>query len=293
MVLNCQSLAPKVDTLMDIVKLRQIDVCFLTETWLKKAKNETTSHIKEYSFRTFHSNTFGRGRGTAMLLRSSLKYKKVELGSCYSSFDSVVLHLANRTALVCIYRYGNFGNAFELFLLDLAAFLSDLVLSCDSYILCGDFNIHFNKPFDAYTIKFKDVLDEFDLYCFTPIVPTQKLGNTLDLVISNMLISSDIKDISVENHYPLGDHFPIFFSVNNACDLNEIRRNPHKQVRHFKKIDKTLFKTDLQRNISESFGTLPESFQSAVHNYNECLLQTLDKHAPKTSKKIEYCYRPN
>ena len=294
MVLNCQSLAPKIDTVMDILKTKKITICFLNETYFKKAKNATTSHIEEYGFKTFHSNVFGRAKGTAILLKSNLKYNRVELGTdIYSSFDIVVLHLPNSTCLVCLYRWGRFGAAFDFFLNEFASFLTELVTSCDSYIICGDFNIHYNKPYEYYTEKFNDLLDEFDLKCLTPIVPTQKCGNTLDLVITNMLISSDVKDICVENHFLLGDHYPTFFSIDNCTETKDIFCKSTRYVRRIKDLDKDVFREDLQKSVSEASVSLPETFESAVQLYNEDLKHCLDKHAPKTVGRVIYRDRPN
>ena len=95
MVLNCQSLAPKLEVVMDIIKCKKVDVCFLNETWFKKAKNKTTEQIEERGYKSFHATVFGRGKGTAILLKSNLKYEKVELHLTFSTYEVVVLHLTN------------------------------------------------------------------------------------------------------------------------------------------------------------------------------------------------------
>ena len=292
MALNCQSLTPKIDTVIDIIKCKSVDVCFLTETWCKKAKNATTKLIEEYGYRSFHSNDFGRGKGTAVLLNTKFRYKKVVLNHDFTSFDAVVLHLTNSTCLVCLYRYYRWGSAFDLFLSEFSTLLSDLVLCCDSLVICGDVNVHVNDPSNSYTEKFTDTLDEFDLRCLTPFVPTQIRGNTLDLVIANALVIPDIKDLEVESHYPLGDHHPTFFSIDNAGDARNVYCNPRRLVRHIKKIDMSVFRSDLQMLTSDALTALPDSFESAVQSYNGSLLKCLDKHAPQVSSNVVYRDRP-
>ena len=44
---------------MDIVKSKKVDICFLNETWFKKAKNSTTQQIEERGYKSFPSNVFG------------------------------------------------------------------------------------------------------------------------------------------------------------------------------------------------------------------------------------------
>ncbi len=53
----------------------------------------------------------------------------------------------------------------------------------DEVIICGDFNIHVNKPDDPNTMKFMDILSQFNLVQHIN-EPTHKLGNTLDLIIT-------------------------------------------------------------------------------------------------------------
>ena len=101
---------------MDIVQTKKVDVCFLSETWFNKAKNSTTEQIKSYSFRIFHSNVLGRGRGTALLLKNGLTYKKVQFCSHNSSFDAVIVYLSSHTVLVSLYWYVRFGSAFDIFI---------------------------------------------------------------------------------------------------------------------------------------------------------------------------------
>ena len=279
---------------MDIAISKKVDICFLNETWFKKAKNDVTEQIEEeYLYKSFHSNVFGRGKGIAVLLRKKLQYKKVELNLKFSSFDAIVLHLTNSTCLICMYRYYKWGSAFDVFLAEFASLLSNIALSCDSYAICGDINVHFNNPLDSYTMKFMDTIDEFDLQCLTPIVPTQVMGNTLDLVIVNRLICPDVKDLCVESHYPLGDHYPTFFSIDNFGNAKSVYCNPKKVVRRLNNIDKVSFRNDLQSMVSDALLTHPGSFQSAVQSYNDGLLQCLDRHAPKSTCKVVYRERPD
>ncbi len=53
----------------------------------------------------------------------------------------------------------------------------------DEVIICGDFNIHVNKPDDSNTEKFMDILYKFNWVQHIS-EPTHKLGNTLDLIIT-------------------------------------------------------------------------------------------------------------
>ena len=210
----------------------------------------------------------------------------------FTSFDAVVLHLTNATCLVCLYRYYKWGSAFEIFLAEFSSFLSDLTMSCDSFLICGDINVHYNDPLESYTSKFLDTLQEFDMQCLTPIVPTQARGNTIDLVLSNPLITPDIKSLDVESHFPLGDHHPTFFSIHNFGYVSNVYCQSKRLIRRVKHIDMVLFRDDLHSIATDKLSTLPHSFQTAVDLYNDSLLQCLDKHAPKVISNVVYRDRP-
>ena len=281
---------------MDILEERKVNICFLTETWLKKANTSTITKIKNYSFKIFRSNTFGRGKGTAILLKN-IKYRKVEIDkfSHFSTFEVVVIHLANTlsTTLVCIYRYYRFGSAFDSFITEFANFLSEISVAYDSYLLCGDFNVHLNEPANSCTAKFLDLLEEFDLRCSSPIIPTQKFGNTLDLVLSDTSLVSKISNVNVENHHVLlSDHFPIIFSLQLSGQVKELASNKPRAVRHYRNINSSEFQADLAAVVSDKLTISPISFKSAIMDYNVSLSECLDRHAPLRLGKVIHNDRP-
>ena len=217
MVLNCQSVRPIIHDLMDKIKTKNVDICLLNETWIKKPGDILFSTVNNYSYHMFHSKKFGRCKGTAILISKSVSFDRVFTSSYdhIKSFDLVVLKLNRKinTTLVCIYRYGKLGRAFNNFLTEFTDLLSQLVLTCDSLIICGDFNLHWNEQASSEIIRFKDTLDEFGLKCCNPSphVPTHKLGNTIDLVLCNEASAHLLSCVTVENHVRLSDHYPLLF----------------------------------------------------------------------------------
>ena len=55
-----------------------MNTCFLNETWIKIPNDSLFSLINEYSYRLFHSNKYGKGKGTAMIINKNICYGKVE-----------------------------------------------------------------------------------------------------------------------------------------------------------------------------------------------------------------------
>ena len=185
---------------------------------------------------------------------------------------------------MCIYRYGWYGKLFDNFLNEFASLLTQLVLSCDSYIICGDFNIHWNKPTESETIKLMDILSEFGLVCCNPITPTQKCGNTIDLVLCNSSLCNKLTTITVENHYQLGDHYPLFFSLKT----NTNGRNTNNSIisfRNFRKVNMESFTSDVLNSLSNISDSC-QSFKPAINYYNNAILNCSNKHAPLTTRKV-------
>ena len=282
---------------MDILDSKNVKICFLTETWLKQNYASIRTRInKEYSYKLFHSQTFGRGKGTAILLKNSFGYKKAEVEKYqnFSSFEVVVIHLKDNlsTCLICIYRYSRYGPAFDVFL-EFAKFLSDIVVNCNSYLICGDFNVYFNKKSHPETIKFIDLLEEFGLHCSVPVVPTQRCGNTLDLVLTDNNFVNQISDVYVENHHQkLSDHFPIFFTTNFTGSVSNSDYYAPRSVRHYRDINLYDFQIDLKKTMSDNMDSFPTSFASAINMYNNSLQLCLDKHAPSKISKVNHRDRP-
>ena len=297
MELNCQSLKPIVYDLFSMIKKEKVDICFLNETWIKKPNDNLFSTAKCYSYRLLHSKTYGKWKGTAILISNSISFDRVITSSFedYKSFDLVVLNLDKKvkTILVCIYRYGGLGRAFDTFLSEFTLFVSQVVLSCDSLIICGDFNLALNKPSNSEIIKFKDVLDEFGLMCCNavPLVPTHKKGNTIDLVICNQASSHLISDFAVDSHCTLSDHFPLFFSL----DINQnITKSLHKQTQYRKL--RSMNMNSFKHDVIHSFTNITETctnFESAIKSYNQAMTDIIDKHAPLKVKTVCTRSRPS
>ena len=281
---------------MDFADARKVDVCFLSETWLKKQHKSIKNQINKYNFKLFHTNTFGRCKGTAVLLKNSIGYRKVEINKfqSFSTFEVIVVHLndANSTCLISVYRYHASGSGFDSFLSEFSKFLADVVVMYNSYLICGDFNVHMNRRDESATIKFLDLLDEFDLYCSVPLVPTHREGNTIDLALSDSDLLVHITNLSVESHMKMSDHYPIVFNVDLRSSVVNDDYNKQRMVRNYRDIDAEQFKLDLVTTTSSNMMPTPDTFEDAIQLYNSSLQQCLDKHAPLTISKVIRRDRP-
>ena len=290
MVLNCQSLSNKVDSIMDFICENKVDVCFLNETWLKSLNNDTCGVINAYPYDLYHSDTFGRCKGVAFILKKS-KCKFVSKEKTfpeYTSFDclSLTLTLNNTTGkntstfadikLVCLYRYHGFGSYFNSFLQDFSNLLSNLTTESSPFLIAGDFNVHWNKPCDYSTRCLKDLIDEFNVVPIIPSGSTHIRGNTLDIILSSLNISPYLNSLSCQHVPGIGDHFPLLFSL--ACSTNTRISNSStiKEYRNLKSLDMSNFKNSLSSSLlSSNFFSIKSSdcnsFLNAMTTFNKCI----------------------
>ena len=290
-VMNCRSVSNKVDHIMDLLISYSISFAFLSETWLPNDSNPHIALIERYGFDCYHSDSFGRGKGCAVLVASKVSSLTVNYTSFgFQSFEAIAIDLNDlmKTKLICVYRPPRFGSAFNFFLDDFREFSSNLVLNGSNFIMGGDFNIHWNISGEHYTYRFKDLLDELGLQVTAPTVPTHNRGNTLDLIISNISISSHITLQSVECDLLISDHYPIIFDIELITHAISL---PPKVVqrRNCKNVDSNLFNNDLALNLSENFPEInsSSSLLSTLSKFSEILDECLDVHAPLESMVIK------
>ena len=186
---------------------KDIDICALTQTWIKPDDDWTCKEVTPPGYDNFnHPQLDGRkGGGIALLYKSHLQVldynNKDNLETMeYSSYQ---LRLGNRNLnLLVIYQLPtssiiNFGH-------ELTTLIETNILTKRSDpLLIGDFNIHTDIPEDSDTINFKDLLDGLNLKNYINF-PTHKSHHTLNLILtdadSNLIYS-------VERGFMLLDHY--------------------------------------------------------------------------------------
>ncbi len=146
----------------------------------------------------------------------------------------------------------------------------------DKVIICGDFNIHVNKPDDPNTRKFMDILSQFNLVQHIN-EPTHKLGNTLDLIITRR--TSILLNHKVD--FQISDHNNILFQINMrkpACPQNVAK------FRKLKNVNMEQLRKDI-KETSDKWKTI-NNLVALVDHYNHEFSRILDKHAPEEERQV-------
>ena len=292
-VWNAQLVNNKILNLLQILDDDSIDICFLTETWLKTQHNYVTAALSESGYKITHNTrTAKKGGGVAIISRNNLE-SKYEKSVEFTSFECIIQSFRtknnpiNLTSIV-IYRPESHSENISVFLDELYSLIEYAQLNFKNFLICGDFNIHFNKSADPTTMKFHDVLKTFSL-SQSVNTATHKCGNTLDLILHDPE-SITINNVHIDTTAMLSDHHPILFNVEQQIACSEKKTVTYRNV-------KDVVIADLNADLANDSLTFVQNadgnnFHASLSLYNNIFENTINKHAPLSTKTIHANNRP-
>ena len=266
-----------------------IDVAFLTETWLTSISNPTTAELRDAGFLTIHTIRKGdiKGGGTMVICKKLYAPKQLHLGN-FRSFEYAAAKLAlyqRPLLLISLYRLKYFPRTntlvpLSLFLEEFQSLLESLQMVSEDIIVAGDFNLHFEK--NTKTIdNFSQLVSIFNLSQGVS-GPTHNAGHTLDLVLFN--------NVSVVD-YDLCVHSCIYFDINSSVQTDGLQPEP-STFRKIKEINLANFKEDLNSKLQVISPTSNLELPDLVGSFNNILSNILNKHAPLMEKNPKNISHP-
>ena len=288
---NAQSLANKIDEVMQFLIDNDVDIACISETWLSDESSMVTFKIKESGYMIDHAYRSKRGGGVAILWKPQIKLKCNLRSKCYQSFQykNVLLDGLIKTNLICLYRHQEIATA--QFMEDLEDLLSSQSSKADTVVLTGDFNFHFEKSNEKNVQDLVDLTSSYGLSQFVS-GPSHERGHTLDLVFANP------HQFDIPFIYPtdlnMSDHFPITFSLPS---LHHVNNHPVKscQFRKTKSVDVTKFSQDLRNSLDIKMQNIDFNnveFSDQYKVFSECAVEVLDKVAPVITKTLSNTSQP-
>ena len=160
------------------------------------------------------------------------------------------------------------------FLRSLLTIWRSIILSSESLLVTGDFNIHVDVVRDPYRAKFRELLETLGLQQRV-IKPTHESGHTL--IISRQC-ENLVKKTPVSDH-----HIPYHWTV--PCLLNLGKPSVTRKTVTLKKtkgVDLAALSNEL--SSSELSKNPPDTFSVLVDRYNVALSSALDDHAPLVTR---------
>ena len=213
--INARSVKNKTSDIEHIVMDRNIDMLFITETWLNEKGDESiiaSLTPSGYSFKSFPRKN-RRGGGVGVLMKTQYLHQILDIkehnNSSFESFQ-VNVNINNQCHIfMCVYRPPRSKKNDH----NISSFIRDFRNTINVWnhfkskiVIVGDFNIHFNAPTSPEMKAMQVVLKEHEL---KQIInePTNTHGNTIDWIV----VPNDekwIEDVSVIDDV-ISDHYVI------------------------------------------------------------------------------------
>ncbi|KAJ8017673.1 hypothetical protein HOLleu_44756 [Holothuria leucospilota] len=215
---NSRSIRNKVDAFIDHVIDHSLDICAITETWLKVDDDliRNSLNLEGFCFRD-HCRGNWTGGGTGLLFKDV--FTLVDSNSEEKmSFEFSDWHLSYRNfrlRVIVVYRppySASHPVSFTTFLSEFSDLLENVVPGPHNLIILGDFNIHVDDQCDPSTLRFTDLLDSFDLENKVSSA-THTSGHTLDLVITGSNSRIDVTSVLADCHTAIS---VVLFAINTS-----------------------------------------------------------------------------
>ena len=275
-LLNCRFIVNKTQDLQIELKQNMVDICALTETWIKSDDTITIKGMCPQGYTgILVSRKDKQGGGIALV---NCNTHKVKLNSIYGyptmeCADFKLIESGSKTRLAVIYQPPQMSVLG--FSENLEDYLESNINVIGKLMIVGDLNIHINDELDPDTIIFSNILE-----AFTITFPMHILHSTLDLVITHQ------RNETIIGHPGQGrlfsDHNIVFFDLhagNTATSKWKIATRKIKAINLLKlnvDIAKALASVDL-KSLTES---------TSVSLYSKTLSSILDNHASLVIKEI-------
>ena len=271
---------------MDMFHDNQIDVAFISETWLTETNNVTTSTIKSHGYDIIHDHRSDmRGGGSGIIFNClTMKIKVINLDTPQiSSFGYIAGKVYGikdfpQLVFICLYRTGPLSSKFFSDLNDL---LGKVTLLYENVVVAGDFNIHMERPNNDHK-RLLDVTESYDFKLLSD-KPTHKDGGCIDLIFYNSEFF-DSNSLIIDLDQKMSDHFPVFIS-SITVDLNT-KATKTITYRDLKNIDHSALSTDLNEFVWSFDITDEIQFQPCTLKFFSDLGRIIDKHAPLVTKTM-------
>ena len=233
---NSRSFCNKTVAVLEFLKDHNINVCFLTESWLKVDDKAKFAEVKDYGYDIISTPRRGRGGGVAFifdpksisLTRNTVKYSSFEVSEAILKTDCSLLRLCviyRSTQASSQKKYQETRKA--LFLEQFSSYLDTLLTKSGTPIIAGDFNFHIEDNNDYWATQFTDLYHSKGFIQHVSS-PTHISGGILDLVLT--LDSRDAVKIDppvvIKDTHTTSDHFFVTFA---APDVQVCRSKPLKE----------------------------------------------------------------
>ena len=283
--LNAQTVREKTEDIVELIVDLDIDLLFITETWLLPAGDESVvEHLAPPGYTAYSRPRETRlGGGIAIIYRNSVeKHISIDKSATnhQTTYESLHVSLDLNSKFyrfLCVYRppYSTKNRmSVPVFIDQFQEHLSSESVKKGQLIVLGDINYHYEVSTNSVVKQMRDIIDQCNMKQIIQ-VPTHRAGHTLDWVIipnsqPEAIVKHTVHDI------PISDHRTIVMELNTTKCLNPMQSVTSRNI---KKINLSTFRSD----ITTSLSNLSEV---NINNYDLALKNVLDQHAPLATRSI-------
>ena len=277
----------KTQEINDLISDNKLDILCITETWMTGTALDDLlcNELTPPGYKIAHvPRDQGRGGGVAVIYRSSLKCQG-QREHHFASFEAVELLLSTKSdsiRLCVIYRPlvgGKHSKPMSMFLTEFEEYIDRNATTAGKLLVIGDFNIHMESEENAATANFCELLQNLNLLQHVK-GSTHIHGHMLDLVLTrateNLVTGTDLRPSGLSDHY----------QIIVRCDMDKPAAEMKLTAcRNIKGINIPQFKNDILVTMNKrTVSDVP--VHDIIDNYNSTLSNVLNKHAPRTVKKV-------
>ena len=273
--MNIRSVNNKSESIAEQIIDEDIDICVLTETWLRPGDKDQISrgNLTPEGYKLFDvPRPSKRGGGVAIVCKSNLKPTKqpTEVYEMFEHMEVLISTNSDCVRLCVLYRPPS--GSVKNFLDEFSSYIDQHSSTTGRLLILGDFNFHLRNIQDRSACSFRDLLFSLNLDQHVQEA-THDHNHTLDLVITKA--ENNIVNSLCVRLKSLSDHYNITFNIPWKKPLPE-----HKTVK-VRKLNE-LNMDELSRDIEKSDLLLnpPTDLDELVACYNDTLSKILNQHAP-------------
>ena len=271
----------------------KIDLCILTETWLRDSDIDkvwiSCTSLNNGYLRMDTSHRIGQqGGGLALVSSNMLNVKKVNEEN-KRTFQFAIWKVSCKeytTIIIGVYHppYSTVNQCANAMLLDeFTEWLPDQLAKYKNVVIMGDIIFHLNNVDDPDATTLKDTLDALGLKIHSNF-PTHRHGNTLDILATEIASSLNITTCQ-PGPFP-SDHCSI------ECTTNIIREDITRKTVSFRKI-KHIYTQKFQDDVVNQLEMVNEChyIDVLVQNLETTLHDILEVHAPLITKSVTFRHK--
>ena len=263
-----------------------IDIAGICETWLADANSPITATIKIHGYSILHHfRSDSRGGGTALIYKSCYTMTAVPLSSNCRTFEftaAMIKTIASTKVLfIIIYRTGPITSAFNG---ELDHLLSEAAAKCDTIVLAGDMNIHFDLGIKNGIVS--QTLDVLSSYGMVKHInnPTHVNGGSLDQIFTFSMDNKLAVSHTIDHENSLGsDHFPVFCKFNITVAGKYFKAVEYRDI---KNMDMDKFSEDMGHLVNKRMDVADTRFDVAASELLSATQALLEESAPLVKKKV-------